>query len=199
LAGHTIFDAQLLGVHFTNDFKSGGFVLSVFQLIVVTICIVFLVGMFIAVCLGHARRGDFFQAVFVASGILSTIFRHFADWFGGIEIIFLILSVREVMAWSKSRRTDPAAGATKMEQDDIPNWVKALSRTPLVRAYVRRMSKNWGPHYCDRCSQLLGDRSYLIVKTRFFFWTEQVTSLCPQCHEREMTRLQQSGALPPQA
>lgn len=90
-----------------------------------------------------------------------------------------------------------------MEQDkdwaDVPKWARALSRSRFMRAWAEARSKKIGPQHCDRCGQALGARIYLLVKTRFLFWTGDTTTLCQPCGEQHMAQLRQTGVLPPRA
>ena len=86
-----------------------------------------------------------------------------------------------------------------MEHDEVPKWIRVLFGNRFVRAVSQARMRKAGLQHCDRCGQELGDRSYLLVKARFIFWTESVTCLCPECFKSEAIRLRQTGALPPQA
>jgi hypothetical protein len=81
--------------------------------------------------------------------------------------------------------------------ESVPWWLRVLSSNRFVRARAEARRREIGPQHCDRCGQLLGEKMYLLVKTRWLFWTQSQTRLCPQCQAQHMEQLRQAGVLPP--
>lgn len=86
----------------------------------------------------------------------------------------------------------------------VPKWmrvcadirIRVTKAIPFLHARAEAQRQKIGPQPCDRCGQLLGERMYLLNKTRWLFWTEESTKLCPSCFEQEIERLKQAGMLP---
>ena len=73
------------------------------------------------------------------------------------------------------------------------------NRNSLWRTWIKARQKQAEPQHCDQCSSLIGEKLYLVCTTRFLFWTQETSRLCPQCYEQYIAQLRQTGVIPPHA